>query len=423
MSIKEESIQPMNNLFRKEVLERRRHRLEGVVSLVQPAAFKMLTWLILALVLVSLTYLAVGKYTRKERASGVILPDTGLLKLKAPQTGIVTDLLVAEGQVVDKGDVILRILTERNGAGGEVNQAQVDRYRFELESIARQTADLRRQYGLEDEKLQAEKNNYQRRLEELRRQEETFTRRLALNEEIIGQIGQLKGTGYISELELTRQQDTLLALRQQASTIESERLSLDSQLAQLENRIQQLPIEHSRGIAGLENQKAQIEMQLAAARQEQLGELRAVQKGTVTGLLAKPGESVMQGQNLLGILPENSQMEAIIYLPARAIGLVEEGQRARLRYHAFPYEKFGIYQGSISQLSNNVILPEETAMPGIISEPSYRVVVSLDTQQVTAYGRQLPLRSGMTLDADIIVEERSLLHWLFDPIFSIQGRL
>ena len=98
-----------------------------------------------------------------------------------------------------------------------------------------------------------------------------------------------------------------------------------------------------------------------------------------------------------------------------------QGQNTRLRYHAFPYQRFGIAQGQIKLVSTHVILPSETDIPGIITVPSYRVVVSLESQTISAYGREMPLRSGMKLDADIVIEQRSLIRWLFDPIFSLQG--
>ena len=116
-------------------------------------------------------------------------------------------------------------------------------------------------------------------------------------------------------------------------------------------------------------------------------------------------------------------MQAVVYIPTSAFGFIKEGQSTKLRYHAFPYEKFGIYQGQIVELSNSVIFTCKSSMPGIIQEPAYRVVVALAEQTVKAYGKDTPLRAGMTLDADIVVEERSLLRWLFDPVFSIKGQL
>ena len=57
------------------------------------------------------------------------------------------------------------------------------------------------------------------------------------------------------------------------------------------------------------------------------------------------------------------------------------------------------------------------------TEPSYRVTVDLERQTVTAYGSEVPLRPEMTLKANIIVDRRSLLEWLFDPLLSARGRM
>ena len=70
-----------------------------------------------------------------------------------------------------------------------------------------------------------------------------------------------------------------------------------------------------------------------------------------------------------------------------------------------------------------MILPEEASTPGVLTEPAYRVVVALNDQSIQAYGKATALRAGMRLDADIVIEERSLLRWLFDPVFSIKGQL
>ena len=95
----------MENLFRKEVLENKRHRLEGAVSLVQPPLFKTLAVMLVAVVVISLIFLSLGKYTRKERVAGVIEPNTGILRLRAPQTGVIAEILVKEGQYVEQGNM------------------------------------------------------------------------------------------------------------------------------------------------------------------------------------------------------------------------------------------------------------------------------------------------------------------------------
>ncbi|MBD1583278.1 HlyD family efflux transporter periplasmic adaptor subunit [Pseudoalteromonas sp. S16_S37] len=414
----------MENLFRKEVMENKRHRLEGAVSLVQPPLFSTLAVMIVAVVVVSLVFLSLGKYTRKERVSGVIEPNTGILRLKAPQTGVVSEILVKEGQYVEQGEPLLRIASAKHSTHAvELNQALLNQYNFQLSALEQRIAQQQRQNKLALNELSQQKASAQARLKELEGQAQTFAERLTLNEQMVFQIGTLKGTGYISELELQRQKDTLLSLKQQASSIQSERLALQSQIEQLENQLEQLPLEQSDHLSQLQSQKAELQIQLSSVEQQRLGELRAPKAGVVSGLMAKVGKNVTNGQNLLSVLPENSQMQAIIFVPTSAFGFVKEGQPTRLRYHAFPHEKFGVYDGHVIEVSQSVIFPDETNTPGIISAPAYRVVVALEQQAVQAYGKDSALRPGMTLDADIIIEERSLLRWLFDPVFSIKGQL
>jgi membrane fusion protein len=56
-----------------------------------------------------------------------------------------------------------------------------------------------------------------------------------------------------------------------------------------------------------------------------------------------------------------------------------------------------------------------------VEEPVYRVVASLDAQSVRAFGRLYPLQAGMLLEADIVLERRSLLEWILEPLYSVSG--
>ena len=128
------------------------------------------------------------------------------------------------------------------------------------------------------------------------------------------------------------------------------------------------------------------------------------------------------GSIVLSLLPGGAELEAIVYVPTRGIAFIEPGQDVRLRFHAFPYERFGVHKGKVYEVSHTVLLPEEVT-DVTLQEPSYRVRVRLSSQQIQAYNRELPLRAGMTLDGDVITERRSLVQWLFDPIYSIKGQM
>ena len=411
----------MSQLFRQAVIDKRKHRLSGVISLVQPPIFKYLAILLLVIVTVSLVFLVTGSYSRKESVTGILQPDTGLLRLSAPQAGVVTELLVKEGQTVKKDQPLLRIISEKHGVKGfELNQSLIHQYEFQINTLQQQLVQLRTKHSLETQALNDNHKSQVKRLAQLDQQSDIFKKRVELNRQMVAQIGSLAGTGYISNLELNKQKDTLLSLDQQTAALLSEHLTINSQIEQLKSEIAQLPINQAKAIDQLGTQLVQFRSQLAAIKQQRLSELRALADGVVTGLLVYPGKSVSHNQNLLSILPAGSVMQAVIYVPTSAFGFIDKGQNAKLRYHAFPYQRFGVHQGQITEISANVILPNETDIPGLITVPSYRVVVTIESQSIKAYGRSIPLRSGMKLDADIVIENRSLIRWLFDPIFSIK---
>lgn len=414
----------MDNLFRQEVLENRNKRLEGTISLAQPPVFRTLATLILIVVVTSLVFLTIGSYKRKEQVSGVIQPDLGVVKLYPQQSGVVTDILVKEGDKVTEGQALVRITSERHSTGSEeLNQSLINQYRFQISSLERQLDQQTTQNSLQLEDLKSSRKFVLARLEELKNQHQLYNERIKINENIVNQVSGLATTGYISELELKRQKDTLLSLEQQSSSIQSERISLNNQLQQLNNQLEQLPIEQNKVVTQLRNQVSDIKVQLASVEQQKSAELRATVDGIVSGVMVKKGKSISATQTVMTILPNNSKMQALLYVPTSAFGFIEIGQTTRIRYHAFPYQKFGIYAGEIAELSAHVILPNETDLPGAIAEPFYRVVVDLDNEYVSAYGKEIPLKSGMLLEADVVIEERSLIAWLFDPIFSVGGHL
>ena len=113
-----------------------------------------------------------------------------------------------------------------------------------------------------------------------------------------------------------------------------------------------------------------------------------------------------------------------LLIPVRSVGFIESGQSLAIRYDAFPYQKFGIYQGKVSQLSKTLLLPNELLnAPTLVNEPVYRVTALLDKPNVQAYGKDFSLKPGMTLSADISLGDRSLIQWLLEPIYSLKGRI
>ena len=144
----------------------------------------------------------------------------------------------------------------------------------------------------------------------------------------------------------------------------------------------------------------------------------------MAALLVEPGQLVGSGANLLTLLPEGSPLEAHLFAPSRAIGFIRAGQDVLLRYPAFPYQKFGIHRARVVSVSRSAVSPAELGFtpPDGSREPLYRIKVALATQSVAAYGRAEPLQAGMQVEADVLLDRRHLIEWVFEPLFSLSGR-
>ncbi|MGK3796914.1 hypothetical protein, partial [Enterococcus faecium] len=86
---------------------------------------------------------------------------------------------------------------------------------------------------------------------------------------------------------------------------------------------------------------------------------------------------------------------------------------------AFPYERFGSFKGTVRAVSRVALDPRQLDAPFKVDEPVYRVSVTPEKQRVNGYGEVVKLQPGMTLSANIILERRSFLEWILEPLNSV----
>ena len=168
--------------------------------------------------------------------------------------------------------------------------------------------------------------------------------------------------------------------------------------------------------------------------------IRAPQDGVLTAVRATPGQRVSPTSSLASIAPAQARLQAELYAPVGAIGLLRAQQAVLLRYEALPHPQFGPYSGRVLQVSRAPMAGSElaalspptkeagAAAAGLTggpnaAEPLYRITVALDPQAVSADGQALPLAAGMRLEADVLLERRRLIEWLFEPLRGLVGRV
>jgi membrane fusion protein len=197
----------------------------------------------------------------------------------------------------------------------------------------------------------------------------------------------------------------------------------------LEAELNELPLRNQIRLAEIDRSVSVLEQEIAEAEARRETVITAPQDGTVTAIQAELGGAAVTSTPLLTIVPAGAKLQAHLFSPSRAIGFVQPGQRVMLRYEAFPYQKFGQYEGSIASVSRSAISPSELSqqLSGLTSlhgggAPMYQITVNLAAQTASAYGGAVPLQPGMQLDADVLTEKRRLVEWVLDPLFTLTGK-
>jgi membrane fusion protein len=170
----------------------------------------------------------------------------------------------------------------------------------------------------------------------------------------------------------------------------------------------------------LRQQIAQLEESRTALQATSSYAVRSPVSGQITALQGNVGQSLQPSAPIVVIMPDNAELMAILLAPTRSAGFLKPGQDVNLLVDAFPYQKFGIQSGRVSEISETPYRPGELDAPVAFDQPVYQIKVALNKATVAAYGEEVPLKPGMTLQGDIVTDRRSLVEWMLDPLFSLR---
>ena len=151
--------------------------------------------------------------------------------------------------------------------------------------------------------------------------------------------------------------------------------------------------------------------------------VRAPLAGVVSGIATQSGQTVAAGQMLTNVSPAGSPLQAELYVSARAAGFAQPGMPVQIRYRAYPFQKFGQFQGTVSEVSRSP-LADASGTEGArrSGEAQYRIRVALARQDVPLARGTRPLMAGMALDASLLLETRKLYEWALEPLHGIDAK-
>lgn len=400
-------------------------RLHGEILLLPRLSLVIILALLALWVLAVIIWLASSSYARKETVLGWLEPSSGVVRVYAERSGTIKKVLVGEGDLVVKGQPLFvvngdRVLTD----GKHLESLILAEYESQRKLLTEQ---LERSEKIYRQQLRDIEHRITSREDDLTLLEEQIanqSRRYALAAEQAERYRQLKREGHISSAELGAAIAQELELYSERQGLARSRVNLLNQIQQLESQRYLLPEEHANSTDQLRGRLSDLARQVAQLHGQRAYIVKASRAGRISNLQAREGQQAQASIPMLTLVPEIHTLKAHLLVPVRSAGFLDIGQPLNIRYDAFPYQRFGLYGGAVVEVSDTVLLPDELIhTPVTVREPVYKISATLAQSSITAYGKEIPLKSGMTLSADLQLAERSLLQWLLEPVYSLKGRL
>jgi membrane fusion protein len=412
----------MSTLFRQEAVAHAARRLDGDVMLAAPLPARVVGLVLASIVLAAAAFAGLASYSRKAAVTGWLVPDHGFIRATAPAGGLIASLFVSEGDQVEPGQRLAEIRVAAEIADGNAGAAVAQALRDEAAAInARGTAQIAK-LEAEGPQTQTRVDNLRIELGHLEQQTTLQESRVTIAEAAVSDV-EAAPAGSIARREIEQRRSLALAARQDLASLRRQAAALRRDIADLAARLTIIPIEITATRADTQAAEAGLTQRASEAEQRRAVFVLAPIAGRVAALPVAAGQPIGPNATLAVITPMAGRLEAELLAPSRAAGFIESGQEVQLQLQAFPYQRFGTVRGAIKTVSTTVLGPSEISIPGLaIQEPVFRVRVALTRETVEAYGKMYPLQPGMLLSADIVFDRRSLLQWLFDPLYAVGRR-
>jgi membrane fusion protein len=419
-------------LFRPEVIAERQTQWLGTVLIAPRFSHSLFTAFAALTAAAILGLLIFASYTRKERINGWLVPQQGLVRVFAPQAGVVTQLYVREGAEVRKDTPLLAVSTDLRSEALGATQEEIARLLVARRASLTTDRDLQqRMFTRQTQELSSRLAALRSEQQHLAQEFDLQKKRLALAEDFAAKQRYLRERGLVIERTLQEAEQDRLDHALSVRAIERNRLATEREILTLEGQLRDLPLKSQSQLAVIDREIAGLEQELAETEARRQIVIHAPEDGMVTAIQAEPGSRADATVPVLSIVPAGSKLQAHLFSPSRAIGFVRPSQHVLLRYQAFPYQKFGHHEGVVASVSRSAISPGElpqqlSALAGQTgtsgtSEPVYRITVDLASQTVAAYGEPVRLQPGMQLEAHVLIESRRLIEWVLAPLFTISG--
>jgi adhesin transport system membrane fusion protein len=378
-------------------------------------ASQALVWATGLTLILALSWAAFFELDEITRGQGKVIPTSREQVIQSLDSGVLSEMFVREGSVVEKDQVLLRIDDARSGAVFREAQEKylaLSALAARLKAEAYGTAlvfpsELNAYPDLMQQELQAfnaRKRSLMQSLQALDSSMASVTRELTITEPMVLQ-------GVMSEVELLR-------LKRQQSELMGQRAErLNRYLTDANNELTRVASELSQT---KENASAREDAFLRTTiRSPMKGVVKNVQITTVGGV-------VQAGQAILEIVPTEDEMLVEAYINPSEVAFLKVGQAAVVKLTAYDFNKYGGLDGVLEHLSPDTLRDEKQKKPGNpveLEEGLYRIIVRVKESTNVRNGLKLIPSPGMTASVEIRTGSKTVLEYIFRPLQNVSQAL
>ena len=407
----------------------------------------LMTSLFLALmafiVATSVTWAAVAQIDEVAVGQGRVVPSSQVQVIQNLEGGIISEILVKEGQVVERGEILLRVDDTSFQSEYRQNQdkrvsleAQIARLKAETENgeiafppsllaerpeVAESERALfvARMHELDAAIEALEQQAEQRRNEiaSLQSREQSIARSLSLLQEELKMAQSLAEKGYRPKLDVIRLEREVSDMEGQLNTTRSAIPQAEAALAEAERKIEERRLSHrSQALAELNQRKTELAAVIEALRAQSDRVERREVRSPVRGLVKQIkihtiGGVVQPGQDLAEIVPLDDSLLVEARVSPKDIAFIRPGQKATVKLTAYDYTIYGGLPAELEHISADSLVTER-------GEPYYLIRVRTKQNYIGSEDRKHAVIPGMVASVDIVTGEKTVLQYLMKPILK-----
>ncbi|MEN3802941.1 HlyD family type I secretion periplasmic adaptor subunit [Aeromonas veronii] len=381
--------------------------LQGALIVQKNPLTILMLYLILALVFITFTWAHFARVEEITRGEGTVIPASREQVIQSLEGGILSELNVHEGDIVDKGQVLLKLDPTRANASYGESLSKVHGLKGSIARLRAEAFDEKLIFpaDIETDKLIVENETkaYISRLKVLNESVQALMRSLELVEAEIRLSEPLARKGLMSDVEILR-------LKRQANEFR----------LQISERKNHFRADANSELSKLESELAQAE-EILLGRQDVMDRtiITAPVKGTVNNIhVTTLGGVVQQGSEIMTIIPLDDNLLIETKIKPSDVAFIRPGLPATVKISAYDYSIYGGLNGVVEYLSSDTLVDEEKTRMGKSDSRYYRVYVRTDKAALHVKNKIFPIIPGMLADVEIRTGEKTVLSYIMKPLLK-----